>query len=69
MAHRVQFDFSEDAYNKLTKIRTAAGAKSNAEVVRDALAVYEWFVRQTKEGNSIKVTSPDGQEKIVEFIK
>jgi hypothetical protein len=69
MAHRVQFDFSDDAYERLIKIRAAAGATSNAEAVRDALSVYEWFIRQTKEGNSIKVISPSGQEKVVEFLR
>lgn len=69
MAHRVQFDFSDEAYERLVKIRAASGATSNAEVVRDALSIYEWFIRQNKEGNTFKVVSSSGQEKVVEFLR
>jgi hypothetical protein len=46
---RVQLDFSPEAYHRLGQIRNLADAKTNAEVVRNALRVYEWFLQQTKQ--------------------
>jgi len=69
MSNRVQFDFSDEAFRKLSIIREISGSKSNAEAVRDALSIYEWFMRQIKEGNTIKVESPDGEENVVEFLR
>lgn len=58
--HRVQFDFTPASYKKLLEIRDRAGATSNAEVVRDALRVYNWVLDQQDKGMSIQVVSDDG---------
>jgi hypothetical protein len=59
---RLQLDFSPEAFDRLQKIREMSDAKTNAEVVRNALRVYEWFLRQRREdyrfhlvkGNTVK---------------
>ena len=46
--HRLQLDFHPEAYQKLLDIRKKAGARTNAEVVRNALRLYDWFLSQKK---------------------
>jgi hypothetical protein len=43
---RVQLDFSPEAFARLQEIKDRSEAKTNAEVVRNALRVYDWFLRQ-----------------------
>ena len=56
---RVQFDFSPQAFKRLENIRKLAEARSNAEVVRDALRVYEWFIEQKRANNKLQVVTGD----------
>jgi hypothetical protein len=42
--HRVQFDFSPEAYERLTQIKGKSESRTNAEVVRNALRLYDWFL-------------------------
>ena len=51
--HRLQLDFSPEAYSKLQEIRVKSGAKTNAEVVRNALRLYEWYLEQ--KANDFKI--------------
>jgi hypothetical protein len=43
---RVQFDFSPEAYKRLKDLKEKTDASTNAEVVRNALKLYEWFIDQ-----------------------
>ena len=52
-SRRIQFEFSAEAFERLEKLKEATKASSYAEVVRDALRVYEWVVEETNEGNDI----------------
>jgi hypothetical protein len=56
---RVQLDFSTEAYERLIQLRTKSEAKTNAEVVRNALRLYDWFLDQKRSGYKIQVT--DGE--------
>ncbi len=38
--HRIQLDFSKEAFVRLLGIRKLAEARTNAEVVRNALRLY-----------------------------
>lgn len=59
---RVQLDFSPEAFRRLEQIKELADASSNAEVVRNALRIYEWFLEQKRneykihlvKGNTVK---------------
>ena len=42
--------FGEDAHKRLAALRQEVGANSDSEVVRRALQVYEYFVRESKNG-------------------
>lgn len=64
---RVQLDFSPVAFARLEEIRELAGAKTNSEVIRNSVRVYEWFLRQKNDGFKINLVKGD-QAKEVELL-
>lgn len=52
---RVQFDFAPEALQRLDDIKKKTGATTRAEVVRNALRVYEWLVSEVDPDSTIKV--------------
>lgn len=58
---RVQFDFSPDAYERLTSLMEASGAKTKAETVRNALSLYEWFINEVHPEDTIQVKDCEGE--------
>ena len=65
-SRRIQFEFSPEAFERLEKLKETSKASSYAEVVRDALRVYEWVNDEKNAGNEIGVIK--GKE-IVHVIK
>ena len=65
--HRVQLDFSSQAYERLGQLRHKAEAPSNAAVVRDALRLYEWFLEVKAKKGKIQVVEGD-EVREIEFI-
>lgn len=61
---RVQLDFSPQAYQKLLHIREIADARSNAEVVRNALRIYEWFLDQKRANHKLQLVTDDSVKEI-----
>jgi maltose-binding protein MalE len=59
---RVQLDFSEDAFDRLEELRKEADAGSKADVIREAIRVYEWLAEQSKAGRMIEVQDEDGHQ-------
>ena len=51
---RLQFDFSEDAVKRLDGLVYDTDSASRAEVIRNALRVYEYLVKQKKEGLEVQ---------------
>lgn len=64
---RVQIDFSPAAYARLDSIRERSEAQSNAETVRNALRLYDWFLRQRDEGYEVRLIKGD-EERAVELL-
>lgn len=64
---RVQIDFSPAAYARLDSIRERSEAQSNAETVRNALRLYDWFLRQRDEGYEVRLVKGD-EERAVELL-
>jgi hypothetical protein len=56
---RLQLDFSEKAYKTLSELKLKADVKTNAEVVRNALRLYEWFLEQKEQKAKIHVVKGD----------
>jgi hypothetical protein len=68
--HRVQLDFAPQAFERLQEIKRLAELTSNAEAVRNALRLYEWFLRQVKlEGYDIQLARRGSDVvKEIEFV-
>lgn len=64
---RVQIDFSPAAYARLDSIRERSDAQSNAETVRNALRLYDWFLRQRDDGYEVRLVKGD-EERAVELL-
>jgi hypothetical protein len=56
---RLQLDFTQEGYNRLLQVKELADARSNAEVVRNALRVYEWFLRQKRDNYRFQLVKDD----------
>jgi hypothetical protein len=64
---RVQFDFFPEALQRLDQIKEKTEAATRAEVIRNALKVYEWLVNEIDPDSTIKVI--DNSNKEVAIIK
>ena len=58
---RVQFDFSVDALKRLESMQALLDAPTKAEVVRNALKVYEWLLTQIDRDGTIEIQDKDGK--------
>jgi hypothetical protein len=65
--HRLQLDFSTEAYERLLRIRDRSEATTNAEVVRNALRLYDWFLEQRSKDIRVQIVEGD-LVKEVEFF-
>jgi hypothetical protein len=62
--HRVNVNFSDDAYNALREIASSRD-KTISEVLRDAIALEQWYEETKREGGRIIVERQDGREREV----
>lgn len=59
MSKKVQVEFSDSAMERIKSIADATEAASNAEVVRNALQLFDWFIRKRLEGYAIHLIRDD----------
>lgn len=64
---RVQFEFAPDSFERLQRIKDTTGAPTYADVIRNAMRLYEWFITQQHAGYEIGLIKEDKLEKRVEF--
>jgi hypothetical protein len=64
---RLQLDFSPEAFERLALIRKKAGTNSNAELVRNALRLYDWYLDQKQEGYKLQLVK-GSEAKQVEIV-
>jgi len=57
---KLQFEFSPDALRRLDELKERADAATRAEVVRDALRVYEWMVREISPDYTLEIQNEEG---------
>src|SRR5437016_5943668 len=62
---RVQFDFSQEAYQELNDIQNAADASTKAEAVRYGLRTLQWLLSQIKAGRRILVDDNGAVQEVV----
>ena len=61
---RLQLDFSPEAYDRLVRIRERSEAATNAEVVRNALRLYDWFLEQKNNGSTLQIVQEDSVKEV-----
>lgn len=65
---RIQLDFSREGYRKLLAIARKSGERRTyVDVVRSALAIYDWFLEKRAEGYTFCIEK-NGERKEVEFM-
>jgi metal-responsive CopG/Arc/MetJ family transcriptional regulator len=62
--HRVNVNFSENAYRTLEDLADRKG-KSMSEVLRDAIALEKWFQDTNDEGGKVLVEQEGGRAREV----
>jgi hypothetical protein len=58
---RVQFEVTSKSLNRLTALKEKIEARSFAEVVKNALMIYEIVVREAEKGSQFLVRDKNGQ--------
>lgn len=61
LKERVQFDFSSESLQRLDDVKAKTGATTRAEVVRNALRLYEWLVNEVDAEGTVKVFDKDNE--------
>jgi hypothetical protein len=57
---RISLDLSQSAFDRLTSLESITDASSKADLIREALRLYEYLVRQSIKGSKIQCVSPGG---------
>lgn len=65
MKKRIQLDLSPDAVARLNALKEKAEATSYAEVIKNALRLYEWAIEAGGETAKFVVNRSDGTTEIV----
>ena len=52
---RIQFDFTTESMKRLENLKEKTDATTKAEVVRNALKLYEWFVTQIDPNFTVEI--------------
>jgi hypothetical protein len=68
MTKRIQLDFSDSGMARLDSLKEKTEAASYAEVVRNALRLYEWAIEAGGEKARMVVTRDDGITEIVRIF-
>lgn len=55
---RLQLDLSAEAMQQLDEMKDEAGASSRAEVVRNAVRLYRWFLEKRRRGLGLCLREP-----------
>ena len=60
---RLTLQVSDTVWNRMTGLRDATEASSLVEVIRRALAVYEFAVARKEAGERLVIVSEDGSQR------
>jgi len=59
---RIQFEATPKTYERLVKIKKQTEAVSYAEVIRDALKIYEHIITLKSQGKVVVIQNEDGTD-------
>jgi hypothetical protein len=65
---RVQLELPESSFVRLKELQRKTEAATYAEVIRNALRLYEALVNESEKGNFVSVKQVDGGEVIYKAI-
>jgi len=65
---RISLDLNASFNDRLEALEDLTQADSKAGVIRQALQVYEYIARKTKEGYVFRAVRPDGKEENLIFF-
>ena len=57
---RISLDLSETAFKRLSMLESLTDADSKADLIREALRLYEFLVKESLKGSTIQCVSPEG---------
>lgn len=57
--YRLQFDLSKQSLFEFDELKTEVGASTRAELFRNAIRFFAWYVSKRKNGYSILVQKDD----------
>jgi hypothetical protein len=58
---RISLDLSQSAFDRLTALESITDSSSKADLIREALRLYEYLVRQSVKGSKVQCVSTDGK--------
>ena len=65
---RITLDLSPEFYDRLEKLEARVGAESKAQVLREALRLYEYIAYRYLEGGEFFTRSKEGDEKAIVIL-
>ena len=66
---RITLDLSLPAYQRLEELETLVGATSKADVLRDALQLYEYICRRVRDGDKIQAVTKNGETETLVIVR
>jgi len=65
---RVQLELPKRSMERLKKLRDVSEAASYAEVIRNALRLYEGLLEEHQNGGEVTIKKRSGEETSVQFV-
>ena len=65
---RLTLDLSPEFYKRLDELTNLVDAESKSQVIRDALKLYEFVMRQHDQGSKFFVRTSGGKEKDILLV-
>jgi predicted DNA-binding protein len=65
---RITLDLSPEFYKRLDELTHLVDAESKAQVIREALKLYEYVMKQREQGATFSVRQSDGAEKEILLV-
>ena len=65
---RVTLDLTPEFYERLEQLERLVEADSKASVIRQALQLFEYIAKRTRQGDQFRAVTRDGQEETLVFL-
>lgn len=65
---RITLDLSKAFYSRLQELETLVDVNTKADVLRQALQLYEFMAKKTAAGYTFRLVSPDQKEQDLVFF-